>query len=201
MKNIIFIYDNIMMPNKKISSIIGAKSYADIILKRKNLYSRYENILNEKKYIKEIIRLDSLEDLKGLRKKVQNINNENIVHIFSNYLFVDEEKLSIIIDKACYINEDIFVKNSKDIVMLMYNNEKNYVKFLDNYEIQKSLLTERQEQIMEVDSFINLEDYNNFLNYISGGFDARFFNQMSSDENVVVKKSSDKTKIKKEYMG
>ena len=200
MKNIIFIYDNIIKPNKKISTIIGEKSYADIILKRKKLCSKYDNILKNKSYVKEIIRIDSLEDLKNLRQKIQNINSENIVHLFSNYLYVNEEKFNVIIDKSCYINEDIFVKNSKDIVMLMYNNPKNYMQFLDNYEIQKEMLKERTEQTMEVDAFINLEDYNNFLNYISGGFDSRFFNQMSSDENIVIKKSTDKQKIKKEYM-
>ena len=200
MKNIIVIYDNIMMPNKKISTIIGDKSYADIILKRKNLYSKYENILNNKSYVKEIIRINSLNELKDVRQRIQNINNENIIHIFSNYLFIDEEKFEIIMDKACYINEDIFVKNEKDIVMLMYHSEKNYIQFLDNYDIQKNILNEKTEEKMEVDTFINLEDYNNFLNYISGGFDSRFFNKMSSDENVVIKKSTDKKKIKKEYM-
>lgn len=37
------------------------------------------------------------------------------------------------------------------------------------------------------------------MRYISGGFDARFFNSMISDENIVIKKSIDKEKIKKEY--
>ena len=199
MKNIVFVYDNIMKPNKKIKTVIGERSYADIILRRKKLYDRFIEVLNNKKYIKQIIRINSIEDIKELKTKVQSINNVNIVHIFSNYLFSDEEQFNIIIDKSCYINENIFVKQNEDMVMLMYNNDKDYVHFLENYKANKQNLIEATEQKMDVNCFINLEKYNNFLNYISGGFDARFFNKMTSDENIVIKKSTDKKKIKKEY--
>ena len=64
MKNIVFVYDNIMKPNKKIKTVIGERSYADIILRRKKLYDRFIEVLNNKKYIKQIIRINSIEDIK-----------------------------------------------------------------------------------------------------------------------------------------
>ena len=40
---------------------------------------------------------------------------------------------------------------------------------------------------------------NAFLNFITGGFDARFFNALLGDAYTVTKKSSKKEKIKSEY--
>lgn len=52
---------------------------------------------------------------------------------------------------------------------------------------------------IETDAFYNLGIHSNFMQYISGGFDARFFNSVKGDEFTVVKTSTDKKKIKAEY--
>ena len=200
MRNILFVYDNIMKPNKKIKTIIGNKSYSDIILKRRKLYEKYENILIKEKYVKDIVVLNNTDDLKSFKQSVQNIKDLNIVHIFSNYLFKDEKNFKMILNKACYINENILIKSLKKIVMVMYENIDDYYNFLNNYDLKKSLLIDEKWPVIDSEEFINLENYNEFLYYISGGFDTRFFNQMINNEYSVTKKSQDKEKIKKEYM-
>ena len=49
------------------------------------------------------------------------------------------------------------------------------------------------------DAFTDLSDVANFRSFITGGFDARFFNSLAGDEYTVVKSSSKKDKIKAEY--
>lgn len=46
---------------------------------------------------------------------------------------------------------------------------------------------------------MDISNYNNLLTYISGGFDARFFNSLEGNEYIVTKKSTNKKKIKQEY--
>ena len=80
MKKIIFLYDNIELPNKRIQKIIGNKSYADIILKKKTVYSRYLEALEKEKIINRIVRLDNIEDI-NLRNIVSRvISNSNWVN-------------------------------------------------------------------------------------------------------------------------
>jgi len=44
-----------------------------------------------------------------------------------------------------------------------------------------------------------MSDYSAFIRFLSGGFDARFFNTLNGTDYTVVKKSTDKKKIKMEY--
>ena len=199
MKNIVFVYDNISRPSNRIKTIIGEKSFADIILKRKKLYEKYSEILDEKKYIKNSFIINNDENLHKMKKVINGYENVNIVHLFSNFIYTDQEKFDIILDKSRYINENIIVKDNDDVVMLMYNNQKDYYKFIDNYSMKKEMFENSENEVINSDAFTNLCGFDNFLKYISGGFDARFFNSMVTSENIVVKKSNDKEKIKKEY--
>ena len=52
---------------------------------------------------------------------------------------------------------------------------------------------------IESDAFIDLSDVANFRSFITGGFDARFFNYLSGDEYTVEKTSQKKDKLKAEY--
>lgn len=195
MKKIIFLYDNIELPNKRIQKIIGNKSYADIILKKKTVYSRYLEALEKEKIINRIVRLDNIEDRENFIDKIANITEElNIVLLSSKFVLIDSEEFKHLINKAPYITEKIIVESGTGIAMAMYNNVHDYIK-----DIESKMKLENCSKI-HTDSILNIGDYNNFLKYISGGFDARYFNSLKTDENIVIKSSQDKTKIKKEYV-
>jgi len=68
-------------------------------------------------------------------------------------------------------------------------NEELYVAFSSDIEFKRINST----------AFFNLGIYSNFMQYISGGFDTRFFNSVKGDEFTVIKSSTDKKKIKAEY--
>ena len=199
MKDIIFIYDNINMPNKRIKTIIGDKSFADILLKRKKLYEKYIEELEDKKYIKASYRVDDKNSLLGLKQVLNGYENVNIVHLFSNFIFTDVEQFNILIEKSRFINERVIVKRKEKAIMLMFNNIKEYNRFIDNYDMKDELIESNEDSSIITESFTNLQDFDSFLRYISGGFDARFFNSMITDENIVIKRSKDIEKIKKEY--
>lgn len=126
MKNVVFVYDNINKPNNRIKTIIGDKSFSDIILKRKKLYEKYSEILDEKKYIKNAFIINDNKDLQKMKKVINGYENINIVHLFSNFIYTDVEKFNVLLDKLCYVNENFVVKDDDDTVMIIYNNQKDY---------------------------------------------------------------------------
>ena len=199
MKDIIFVYDNINMPNKRIKTIIGDKSFAEILLKRKKLYEKYIEELEDKKYIKASYRVDDINSLLGLKQVLNGYENVNIVHLFSNFIFTDVEQFNVLIEKSRFINERVIVKKNEKAILFMFNNIKDYNRFIDNYNMKDELLESNENSNIITESFVNLQDFDSFLRYISGGFDARFFNSMITDENIVIKKSNNIEKIKKEY--
>lgn len=207
MKKIVFVYDNIYKPNKRIQKIIGNKSFAEIILKKKSVYSRYVKILKNGKNIIKIEKLDNKEDIDRLIQNLKNNQIEcNIVHLFSQYAIVDEENFKNFINKANFINENIVVTNNNNVSMLMYHKIEDYLKYLKakmelNYSWNEKVEIDIENyNKIEENCLINIDDYTNFLRYISGGFDTRYFNNLKTDDNVVIKSSTNKEKIKREYM-
>ncbi len=193
MKMVVVVYDNRIVPNKKIQTIIGNQNYGNIVLKRETLFSKYEKIFKEENCIEEVIRIDSEEDRDNFLQRINKFKINNFIHISSNIIYTNAEEMKIIINKAGYVEENIIVK-STDNGIAIFNNATDYVDYLKN-----GIINSQKFEQMESDSFVNLENYNEFLKYISGGFDARFFNSMKSDDNLVIKSSKDKNKIKKEY--
>lgn len=194
MKKVVIIYDNRMIPNKKIQTIIGNQKYGNIVLKRETLFEKYNKIFSEVECIEDVIILNNEIEKDELLNKLSTYNGVNFMHISSNIIYTNIEEMKIIINKAGYAEENIIVK-STDNGIIIYKNIHDYKFFLQNSKIEEEKYDE-----MESNSFVNLEKYNEFLKYISGGFDARFFNSMKSDDNIVIKSSRDKEKMKKESM-
>lgn len=200
MEKVIFVYDNIEKPNKQIQKIIGNKKYADILLKKKTVYSKLLEIIENEKVIGKIIKLDSVEQIQGLIQQVKN-SEFKIIHYYSRNVVTNEEEFKYILQKSIYIPNNMTVVNKEEISMLMFKNILDYIRFLENIEEKnvEKLNIEAYDRI-ETEAILNIGEYNNFLKYISGGFDARYFNSLKTDENIVIKSSQDKEKMKKEYM-
>ena len=47
MKKVLLVYDDTTSPNDRIKTIIGNRSFSEIIFKRKKLYSRVQEMANE----------------------------------------------------------------------------------------------------------------------------------------------------------
>lgn len=203
---ILCIYDNHIMPNVFIKNIIGEKTFGEVILKRKSIKNKFYDFIGEEKYVDEIIELNYLWQLDHLIDKVKNVeNNVRIIHIFSNFVVLDEEKVKNIFSKAPYINGNYaWVTDNNIPIIFMMKEAKEYCEFIlkavDNLD-DCSIYTKYNAkfEFVRTDAFINLAQYSNFLQYISGGFDARFFNAVSGDEFIVTKSSKNVHKIRAEY--
>lgn len=192
MKKVVIVYDNRIVPNRKIQTIIGNQKYGDIVLKRETLFDKYKKIFDKEECIESVVILNNELEKGKLLEILVNYDNVNIIHISANIIYTNEEEMKIIINKSCFAQENMIVK-STDNGIIIYKDINDYMRFLGNSNIDES-----EYEKMESNSFVNLEKYNEFLKYISGGFDARFFNSVKSDDNVVIKSSKDKEKMKKE---
>ena len=53
--------------------------------------------------------------------------------------------------------------------------------------------------MLESDAFIDFSEIGHFRTFLTGGFDARYFNALTGDEFTVKKSSENKEKIRAEY--
>lgn len=218
MEKLICIYDNHFLPNIFIKNIVGDKTFGEIILKRKTVKDKFNNFIKKENIFDEVLYLDYEWQLNALLEKLKRYDaNTRVLHIFSNFLILNEEFVQVIMKKLKYIEEDyVYVFNKNNLIenieekpiLFMKKTLLEYCSFIKNYESTLNILdvyTIKNSYInfkkIEIDSgiFFDISLYNQFLKYISGGFDTRFFNSVKGDNYIVTKKSKNKQKIKSEY--
>ena len=190
---LIIIYDDSMKAVGRTKTILGERSYGDMVLKRESMFARMRKMVKLNKNI-EIMRVKNLEefDPSGLPMDVI------YVHILASAAVILPEDFSLMLEKILYAKEDLIIKGRGKIYGAVLKNRASYEKFLNEYKNQ-GMLNFLKDDVIESNCFIDLTDYNTLLMFISSGFDARYFNSLAGDNYTVTKRSADKKKMRMEY--
>lgn len=124
-----------------------------------------------------------------------------ICHLFSSYGIQDKEEFSILLKKAAYAHQIYTADCRGEPAMAVFPSVSDYREFVRECEADPGLMRRRlsEETILSSEAFMDLSDRNEFLRFITSGFEARFFNALQGDEYTVTKRSTNKAKIKSEY--
>lgn len=193
---IVIIYDDSMEVPARIKTIIGKNSYGEIILKRKSLFDRFKEIVENSKIDSEIVNITDINDIDD--KLIKSMNNKIIFHYFANNQVNDSEDFIQFLKKLEFVKEGYLVK-SKSLVGLVFTNTSSYNEFIEIYKDNGKIDQYKNFDEIKINSCIDISVYQNLLYFISGGFDARYFNSLEGDNYTVTKKSKDKNKMKMEY--
>ena len=194
MKQIFVIYDDSKMPGKEIKTITGAKSYGETIFKRVTLKDRMEAEIVKEKQVLTVFNYKGEKDNAALFAALPLDNNTTIVHLYSNFGLMDTKAFSVLLKKAEFMNESYTAFCDNKPAMSFLDGADSYKKAFDAL-----IAGEYEAERIENDAFMDLSVRANFLTFITGGFDARFFNALAGDEYTVTKRSTKKEKIKAEY--
>ncbi|MFT3982534.1 MAG: hypothetical protein QM697_01395 [Lachnospiraceae bacterium] len=189
MKKIIVIYDDSRKPNQEIKNITGKKSFGNTIFKRISLKKRMEALL-----LKEPVVLRFLEEeaLKGQKELTGSDVKQVVFRLFSDFGIASKSSLGILLDKACYVNKNYRVVCDGRTAAVIYTDYGQYLAAQDEQ-------TAESFEKIETDVFVDLSNVSHFRQFITSGFDARFFNALSGDNYTVVKRSNNAEKLCAEY--
>lgn len=198
MKKTIVIYDDVMQPNKEIKSITGDKSYGETIFKRVTLKDRIKQEVLKNKAVSTFLVIEKIERIEKLKEDlISQINPADqtaIVYMYSNYGLADTKEFQTLLSKASYADQIYLASCDGQVAAVLLPDVNTCMTKL-------GALANRQVQGKEIENqiFTDLSVIGNFLNFITGGFDARFFNALLGDTHTVTKRSTKKEKIKAEY--
>ncbi len=182
MKKTIILYDDSRIPERMIRNITGNKSFGETIFKRMSLRDRTAAIVTAKGLCGGFYDVKSPET-----EQAQGA----VLKLYSNMAIRDEKAFAILMEKALYAKECYKVMQGNMIACILYPD-------MDAYHA--SLMADEDSYAAIVtDAFLNLAEPGTFRQFITGGFDARFFNELSGDEYTVVKQSANMDKIRREY--
>ncbi len=190
MRQVIVVYDDRIKPNREIAAITGQKSYGKTIFKRKTL--------------REMIEAEAgcVEDFEETLLFLKNWPEQTVFcHLFSAYGIKDRAEFAILLKKAAYSHQIYTADCEGRPAMGIFPSVSSYREFIQASETDALLMIRRlkEETQLPSEAFMDLSNRNEFLKFITSGFEARFFNALSGDEYTVTKRSANKLKIKSEY--
>ncbi len=185
MKKVIVVYDDSLKPNKEIRSITGDKSYGNTIFKRVTLKNRMREEIEKNK---NVISVYSIGDRQNAEKLKEELINEKdgqaaVFYLYSNFGLADTMQFQTLLTKTAYVNECYTVYCGDRPAAVMLPDSETYEQKAQQL-LERNVLAER----VETTAFMDLSDLNQFLTFITGGFDARFFNALAGDAYTVTKK-------------
>lgn len=201
MKKILLIYDDHIRPNLFIQSIIGNKSFGDVILKRESQKQKFFSFMQGQELTYDMMELSNAWEIEPFLSKLRALRDDySVLHIFSNQVIRDPHRAAYLMKKVSFVNTPTIAIQDRRPVLFMLNSLEDYLQFLENnFQRLQSPECFVKFDITETDAFFDISIHSNFLGYISGGFDARFFNSVQGDEFTVTKSSQDIEKIRAEY--
>ena len=182
-KNVVVVYDDSRKPGGDIAVITGNKSFGETIYKRRTLRDRVAAAFSEMPHVAGFFDAGS--------KEIAGIKDTPVILYYSDFGIAKIKDLETIVYKAGYAHENYKITHANRIACVIFKDETAF------FSASRSDFDKYTEIVS--DAFTDLSDVANFRSFITGGFDARFFNSITGDEYSVIKSSEKKDKIKAEY--
>ncbi len=202
MNRIYAIYDDREMPSGAIRTITGEKSFGSIIYRRQTLLDRTRSYLRRGQGEKTFsISGFQVLDEAAFHIRLRDIPPRSaIIHIFSDTAVCNEGEFQILLRKTAYIRENYVVKCQDRPAAILFHSAEEWAGCMESVDSPSELRKLAQEfEEISCDAFADLSDRDHFLQFITSGFEARFFNSLSGNEHMVVKRSSNIKKIREEH--
>lgn len=202
---ILVIYDDTCSKSEVIEDVIGSRGFADVVVKRQNLRSKFENTVRKIYPEAEFQMISSIYEYNALAENIINNYEESarVLHFFSNFVISEEEQVLLSFKRLLFIDENYKMCDGNSIIGIMSPSISAYTEFLKkiNKDGAHSTLQSAKmiEQSIPVKGAVDIGRIENFIQCITGNFDARYFNSLQGDEYTIVKSSGNKKKIKAEY--
>lgn len=203
LKKVIVVYDDTVEADKLVKNITGPKTFGSTIFKRKTLKRRMAEVLMSNSFIVDMIDYKENDSIENLASELKDApDNCTVMHLFANYGIKNMEKFNLLLEKMQFINKNILVKQEEKTALVLFTSVEEYIKYLrEQQNLQGEITFDKIKDydVINSNALVDLGELNNFMQFITGGFEARFFNALEGDEYTVTKRSSNKKKIKSEY--
>lgn len=195
MSKILIVYDNCIEVPYEILDIIGNRSFSQIMKMKKKLIDGFVDQLNSINFEYELIELNTSKDINEMVVLLEgSTTTQKVAYIYSNYAVKKPDEFEILMRKTEFVTQQTNVK-SDEVFLRMFPSVKMFLEFYSN----TNEFNEYQVPVINSDAMYNLKDVNQMIQFLSSGFDARYFNRLNGDAYSIIKSSSNKDKIQREY--
>lgn len=201
---ILVVLDDTVIKSESIKDVIGDKGFSDVVVKKKKLGDYYHEFLHSLYPNMEYCVIKSKYEFREFVEKLEFYQKKEIrfFHLFSNHIVSDKESVALSYRKIFYLDDDYICLSDGVMSGIMFKDTKSYIEYIKDINDNTSSIEAASyiKESFNVNGLINIGDVGNFIQCITGNFDARYFNSLKGDEFKITKTSTKKKKIKSEYM-
>lgn len=201
---ILVVFDDTGAKSEVIADVIGDRGFADVVVKRKRLEQYYREHLERLYPQAEWKLVRSIFEFGEFRQRLDGVTDTDtrVLHCFSSFLISQQEQVLAAYEKLRYVDEAYRVLAGEKPAAVMFADLDSYRQYLDAVcSGQSSAEAARQiRPSFAVHGMADIGIVENFIQCVAGNFDSRYFNSLQGDEYTLVKSSSNKKKIKSEYL-
>lgn len=207
MEKEVVIYFDLMEVPGEIQSTVYIDHFGEMIFKKKKLSENTRDLFKRHNPAITFFHINAIAELDKLIDHFSLISYNRYFFINSSFCVTDPDQFLLFLSKikfiddslAIYKNEDIksFLRLSKDeIIPLIKLLKHDSSKLFNTLTVQ---FDNKVERFRLEQFYIDVRNYLDFVQFLHSNFGLRYFNSIEQKEDVIIKKSTDKRKMKMEY--
>lgn len=205
-KEVVIYYDLTNVP-LEIQSTIQINHWGDMIFKKKKLADNTRELFKKYNNTVTFFHVNTNAELDKLTEHLSLINYKHYFFINSSFCITAPDEFLLFLNKIKFVDESLAVyKNDSiksllrlkkdEVVPLLKLLKQDPTKLFHNIKIQ---FENKIERFRLEQFFIDIRDYVDFVQFLHSSFGLRYFNSIEQREDIIIKKSTDKKKMKMEY--
>ncbi len=203
---VLAVYDDSATVPADVASITGVTSFGDMLRRRERLSSSIR-ALAEAAGLTGVLHPRTPGDLAALADGVRHHAPDTLYLLFPSHLAptVEPAEAALFLKKLRYLTEPVALWRGEHLTGVYLIDRDALLAYLQAEPVEgerERQLENHAAGLSPVDDALGLADLRELataLEYLSGSFSARHFNQVSQDRYYVVKRSTDRDKIRREY--
>ncbi|SJZ85148.1 hypothetical protein [Pantoea eucalypti] len=199
---LIIIIDDREFTSGEVCSLVGVRSYGEIILKRRPLFEHFRDALPE--WAKQrLVRLKNNDDLAALRSTLESCSEDTAACVIAGRAgFPRADLLTQLVERLPYAEEDFTNSLYKPLLVFLHNAHHLVDRWKEFAAAPLHMWSESWQDSQRLQSLqlLDLGKIREFLSFSSGSTATRHFNEVMIDTYYYTKSSSDKRKMQAEYM-
>lgn len=201
---VLVVFDDTGTKSEVIADVVGDRGFADVVVKRKRLEQYYRENLEQLYPQAEWKLVRSVFEFGGLRQWLDSMTEADtrVLHCFSRFLIIQKEQVLAAYEKLCYVDGAYCVLVGEKAAAVMFQDTDSYRYYLDAVcsGLSSAEAARQIKPSFAIHGMADIGIVENFIQCIAGNFESRYFNSLQGDDYTLVKSSSNKKKIKSEYM-
>lgn len=200
------IYFDMLPVPVEVSTTVQIKYWGDMIFRKKRMLNYTRDIFRKFNGSK-FFHVRNAQELNDLIEHFSLTNYKNYFFINSSFTITDEKLFIDFLTKIQYVHVSLAIYKDEDIksflrlekgemLSLLGLIKNDPSKVLGHIKIQ---FDNRIEKFRLENFFIEIRGYLDFVAFLHSNFTPRYFNEIEQKDDVIVKRSADKSKMKMEY--